>query len=411
MKRLSLPFPTSRRQRGFFRVTALLLSAGLFSAGIITTQQVKAHQAAHAKQVLAIKKLAVKDCGCGVLVSKRHTHKLYQAAATDGNAETDNFDQAVSLKAGQRLALGVSDPTGAVQPGGTWQSDFGTVDANGTYTAPSFTPPEGLDRLHYTDPNNNDIWIDVRILPNPAISGSDQTPYVTDNYASNNAMQGGATPQAQQAQPADASDDSADAPFAPTSQTIVELPGETPAPPLQISATAPLASQTVGGASVLTLPAKDSGGDATSVIYAQPLDETPQNATLVPEVSPPSGPCTSGTTSVFGPYTTTITPENGTVNLGSIKVDSGIEANVLKVFNLKLTVGLTYNVAGKISDWKRTRPQYIYACSNKRWVLEKILHCDGEAFSMVTFPSWAILYEGYPQNNQPRPPYTTDACH
>ena len=406
MKRFTLPASASRHQRGFFRATAIFFSAALVSAGVVTTQQVKAHQYFHAKHLMAIKTPAVKDCGCSLSAFKGHNSKLYQTVISTG---TDNFEHAVSLKAEQRLALGVSDPTGAVLPGGTWQADFGAVDTSGTYTAPSFTPPEGLDRLHYTDPNGNDIWISVRILPNLSIPNSAQTPTVTVAYTTSGAIQ---APPAQSAQLAQIGNLPApDQVFTPMSQTIVELPGETPAPPLQISTTAPLAPETVSGTSVLTLPATDGGGDATSVIYAQPLDETPQNVTLVPDVVAPSGPCTSGSTSVYGPYSTTATPENGTVNLGDIKADAGVEATVLKVFGLKLTLGFTYHVIGKIYDWKRTHTQYVYVCSNKKWVLVHTYHCDSFTTSLTTYPSWAILYEGYPQNNQPRMPYSPDACH
>ena len=408
MKRLSLPIPTSRRQHGFVRATALFISAGLVSAGVVTTQQVKAHQAAHAKHVLAIKKLAVKDCGCGILVSKHHSARLYQTAA---DADGNNYEQAVSLKAGQRLALGVSDPAGSIQPGGAWVSDFGTVDASGVYTAPSFTPPEGVDRLHYTDSASNDVWVTVRILPNPDIPNSDQTPYVTFDYLHNNAMQGGPTPQAQQAQRADAADESDDVTFAPTSQTVVELPGDTPAPPLQIIATASLAAQTVDGTSVLTLPATRSGGDDTSAIYAQPLDEAPKFAELIPDISPPTGPCTSGETSVYTPYTTTVTPHKGLDTFVSIKADSGVKAKVHDIFDIDLTLGLTYPVKGQVYDWKRSRFQYVYVCVNNHWVQTHKYICDGYTLSLVTFPPWAIIFESFPRDNKPLLPYSPDACH
>lgn len=407
MKRLLLPTPTSRRQRGFFRATAVLFSAALVSVGIVTTQQVKAHQYSHAKHVLAIKKLAIKDCGCGILLSKSHSSKLYQAAASTG---ADNFEHAVSLKAGQRLALGVSDPTGAVQPGGTWSANFGTIDASGIYTAPSFTPPEGLDRLHYTDPNSNDIWINVRVLPNPAIPNSDQTPYVTFDYLHNNAMKGGGqTAQAQQAQREGSP--APDQEFAPTSQTIVEMPGDTPAPPEQVSSATPLVAETIDGESVLTLPALDGGGDPTSVIYAQPLNETPQNVTLVPEVLAPTGPCTSGETSSFGPYSDTPTPQNGMVALRDVTVSAELGGSAFHIFNVKLTVGGTYHVQGQFYNWKRTRTKYVWVCSRKRWVLEYTKHCDSYSLSLRTTPPWAILAEGYPQNNQPILPFGGEGCH
>lgn len=405
MKRLSLPTPTSLRQRGFFRVTALLFSAGLISAGIVTTQQVKAHQASHVKRVLAIKKLAVKDCGCRLLVPKTHTARLYQTAA---DADGNNYEQAVSLKAGLRLALGVSDPAGSVQPGGTWDASFGTVDASGTYTAPSFTPPEGLDRIHYLDPQSNDVYIDIRVLPNPDIPDSDQTPYVTMDDVSFNAMRGGPSPQAQQPHPAGTSD-SLDETLAPTSQTVVVQSGETPPPPLQINGTTPLIGETINGANVLVLPALFGDG-TTSAIYAQPLDETPQVVTLTPNVAPPSGPCTSGETAVYGPIKTTYVAEPGQVNLADFKVDTGFKADAAKYFGANLAIGAIYHVQGKFYDWKQERTKYVYACSNKKWVFEYTRECDRLATSLTTTPPFAILGTGYPRGNAPRP-YGPEACH
>lgn len=405
MKRLTLPASASRHQRGFFRVTALVGLVGLTGAGIATTQQVKAHQ--HSHHIAAVKKSAVKDCGCRLPAFKAHKASLYQTAA---DADGNNYEQAVSLKAGQRLALGISDPAGSVQPGGAWDTQFGTVDPNGVYTAPSFTPPEGLDRIHYLDPQGDDVYVDVRIMPNPAIPNSDQIPYVTVADASSDAMQGGggSSPQVQQAQPADASDGS-DTTFAPTSQTIVVAPGETPAPPLQINGTTPLIGEIVNGANVLVLPALFGDG-TTSAIYAQPLDETPQVVTLTPDVVPPSGPCTSGETAVYGPVRTTYAPEPGSVNLADFVVNAGFKADAAKYFGVTLNIGATYHVQGKYYDWKQERTKYVYACSNKHWVFIYTRQCDSLATSLTTTPPFAILGTGYPRNNMPRP-YGPEACH
>lgn len=420
MKRLPVMTSISRHQRGFIRATAVLFSAALVSAGIVTTQQVKAHQYSHAKHVLAIKKLAIKDCGCGVLIAASHSSrlnhgsKLYQASIV---TTTDNYDHAVALKAGQRLALGVSDPTGAIQPGGSWTTNFGSVDASGVYTAPSFTPPEGMDQVHYVDPNGSDVFINVRILPNLSIPNSGQTPSVTVAYTTGGAVQAppALSAQTQQAPAGDIMPPSggvslSDQLFVPTSQTIVEAPGDTPAPPLQLNTTTPLVGETVSGISVLTLPATDGGSNATSAIYAQPVDEAPQLVTLLPNVPNLVVRCDSGEKAEWGPYSITVTPHKNMETLASIKADSGVTATVLSNFGIHLTLNFTYNVKGQYYDWKQTRTKYVYACVNRRWVLQYTRHCDAYSLSLITTPPWAILFEGFPRNNAPRP-FGYEACH
>lgn len=425
MKQLLSSALSSRHQRGYTRVTAVVLFLGLIGIGIMTIQQVKAHQYSAAKRHAAVVKIFVKDCGCSSLLSKNHSQKFYQTGATGVGDGTDNYEQAVSLKAGQRLSLGVSDPNGGIQPGGAWDANFGTVDTSGTYTAPSFTPPEGLDRVHYADTNGNDVYVTVRILPNPSIPNSDRTPTVTFDYMTGNSSvqspdqsaqsQAGQparlrlaqAPVTQQpAQPADTGNGS----FAPVSKTIVVLPGETPAPPEQIITTASLVGETVNGASVLVLPARSGAGDTTTAIYAQPLDETPQQVTLLPSVSPPTGSCTPGSQSVYGPYYTVVT-QGKMVTLADITVTSDLKAEVRKVFSITLTVGTKIHVQGQYYNWKQTRQQFNYTCVKNRWVLGTTLRCDGLATSLTTTPTWAILPTGYPQKNQPLLPYTRDACH
>ena len=83
------------------------------------------------------------------------------------------------VKAGSVLPLIVvpHNPSG-VKPGGTWGAEIGTITKNGVYTAPRFTPAGGEDTLFYTDPQGKSERWEVRIIPNPAIPGSDKTPYL-----------------------------------------------------------------------------------------------------------------------------------------------------------------------------------------------------------------------------------------
>ena len=407
-----------RHQRVFFRVTGIILSLCLVGVGGLTVRQVKAYHHSTAKPPIAAAKSPVKGCGCGPVASSKPQHKSlawnasYGQDVSDG---TDNYEQAVSLKAGQRLSLGVSDPSGSIQPGGTWDSQFGTVDANGTYTAPSFTPPEGLDYVHYTDAGGNNVYISVRIMPNPDIPNSDKTPTVTFDYTAGDSP---AQSSDQSAQPAQAQGDEStqtadaatpDGPFAPGSKAIVVLPGETPAPPEQINSTTSLAGEVVNGVNVLVLPAR-TAGDTTSAIYAQPLDETPQQVTLLPSVSPPTGPCT-GQQIVYGVYAVDKPVlEKGLTALADITVDGGIAADALKFFKITLTVKGVYHVKAQIIHWTRTRKAYTYACVKGQWVQTYSRVCDSIGTGMNTFPAWAVRAEGYPVNGGPGP-WTPDGCH
>jgi len=427
-------FRSPRHQRGFLRVSGAILSLGLVGVGGLTVQQVKAYHHTPAKHPVTAAKSFAKGCGCGSVASGKHQHTSlarnasYGQDASDMSDGTDNYEQAVSLKAGQRLSLGVSDPSGSIQPGGIWTPEFGTVDANGTYTAPSFTPPEGLDYVQYTDASGNDVFINVRIMPNPDIPNSDKTPTVTFDYTAGNSpdqssdqsaqpaqAQGAQSAQpaqaqgAQSAQPVDAA--TPDGLFAPGSKTIVVLPGETPAPPEQINSTTSLVGEVINGVNVLVLPAHTGGDGTTSAVYAQPLDETPQQVTLLPNVSPPSGPCTDGyIKSVYTPYTTTNTVDKALTDLADITVDAGIAADALKLFNVKLNVKGVYHVKAQIYHWKHTRIQYRHGCSKGRWILLNTFHCDGFGTGMITFPAWAATVEGSPKDGTPRI-YTPDACH
>ena len=98
------------------------------------------------------------------------------AAPTYSPTEMAAMRTLLLLPAGTSLPLSLAEPKS-----GVWKAEFGIIDPQGNYTAPPYTPSMGEDVITFTEsgkPGFETFTVLVRILPNPAIPGSSQTPYV-----------------------------------------------------------------------------------------------------------------------------------------------------------------------------------------------------------------------------------------
>lgn len=109
--------------------------------------------------------------------------------------EVSGMPDVLLLKAGTKLPVFLKTPMD-----GKWTAEYGVIDEHGNYQAPPYIPVGGDDRITFTHGDNSRVpaftpgqplpppeplpadyqkfELTVRIVPNPAIPGSSETPYM-----------------------------------------------------------------------------------------------------------------------------------------------------------------------------------------------------------------------------------------
>lgn len=406
---------SSRLQRGMsrFAVTCTLLV--MITIAALTVGYKKLSTPAHALPV-AHGTPATRGCGClGISQKTALTGSWTPAASTYTRKEIATMPNVLLLQAGASLPLSLAT---AVE--GTWEAKFGAVDANGNYTAPPYTPPAGEDVITFKgsgEMSYKTLTLRIRVLPNPAIPGSSQTPYIVaapvasvDKYGEEQRIGGS---------PTIVFPKSAPLPPAQFLRTItVVQPGEKPVPPVQVTQAGPALVSNDKAAYIL--PAVNEVGDATDAVRVgvQTIGFIPQQAKELPQLAgnPNNNPdphtntetkCVEGTTDdVYSAYTETTT-QGPIVSAGELTVDAGMQ---------KAALPLTINLHDKITvneiftNYTRTRMHYVYKCINGERVHILTYTCSANTVGYFIDPQWAAPFVGRKPGHIIEP-YPADVCH
>lgn len=405
---------SSRLQRGMSRFAVICTALAVLTAVILTMSFKALSTTAHALPVSHGSVLS-KGCGCQSINGKTALSDSWTpAASTYTRKEIATMPDVLLLQAGASLPLSLAT---AVE--GTWEAKFGAVDANGNYTAPPYTPPAGEDVITFKgsgEMSYKTLTLRIRVLPNPAIPGSSQTPYIVaapvasvDKYGEEQRIGGN---------PAIVFPKSAPLPPAQFLRTItVVQPGEKPVPPVQVTQAGPALVSNDKAAYIL--PAVNEVGDATDAVRVgvQTIGFIPQQAKELPELAgnPNNNPdphtnteakCVEGTTEdVYSPYTET-SKAGATISAGSFKVDAGIKK---AAFPVELTLDATINVNEFINNYTRTRKHYVYKCINGEKVHILTYTCSSNTVEYFIDPQWAAVFVGRKQGHI-KEPYPADTC-
>lgn len=338
----------------------------------------------------------------------------------------------VLLMAGTTLRLRVDRNDGTLQVNGTWKAEYGQVDAFGNYRAPAYMPPGGVDTLTYTDPRDVAAELQVRVTPNPSIPGSDATPYVRATVPLDTPVPDG-SPSITPPPPA----------IVGNAPVLVLEPGEAVPAPAAYGLVAPLPVGTVLGVPAYRqLPAR-IGDQETDAIYAMRDANGLSRARLLvgplvlsgagprggidpdPSVDLTTGDPSSGTAPGAERKPGQVRPRcaNGEMRavwdppqprpqqiieppltLGTITVDAGMSADILRVFQLNISANAVFQVQGFPTLWKYVRRKHVYVCRNGDFYYMYTRTCVSYARSMTTSPTWAYKYLGWKPGNRPNTP-------
>ena len=390
-------------------------------------------------------------------------------ASSQTTSGTSTYDDAIGITAGSSLTLGVYSQSADLQPGGTWDAEFGTMTPDGHYTAPSYMPPYGLDNAYYTAPDGTRAVLSFRIYADPNVpsSGQPQMTQVTADYlnlpanpfASPTPAPAQAASQTQTGEPAATfhSEDSAvaysgggDSEPSPT-----PTPAASPTPPpntfytsytgtplvintsdyaipvqeydcVDIEPVAVIATSYTGPAmnsststtttstanDQYTLPSQVGGVRSNSLYALQAQGKAkPKKCKVGPYNPPPpwdGKPCSGGPQVVNGPIKT-FQHFGPMQDGGEITIDAGLQAK-LKGWGINVGVGAKYHVWYQFIYYGVAYTRDVYQCINGHWTFVYREACEAKAIGLFSVPSWWARLSGYPPNGAPGP-WTPWSCH
>lgn len=403
-----------RYQRGMMRLAVIYTLMTALTILALTMSYKKLSTPAYALPI-AHKALATHGCGCsGTIQTAPLSGSWTPAASTYTRKEIATMPDVLLLQAGETLSLSLAKATE-----GTWEAEFGVVDASGKYTAPPYTPPAGEDVITFKESgktNYKRLTLRVRILPNPAIPGSGQTPYIVappiasvDNDGQEQRIGG---------KPTVVFSKSAPLPPAKFLRTVaVVQPGEKPVPPVQVTQARPAVLS--NDKSAYILPAVNEVNVVTDAvrIEAHSIGFVPQQAKELPQLAgnPNDNPdprtqtetqCVEGTLSyTYGSYSETSTA-GSPISAGEFRVD----ADILKLAPVGIKLGETIHVNEFINNYIRTRQQYIYKCIKGEKVHIDTKTCSANTVEYFIDPQWAAPLVGR-KTGHIKEPYPSDVCH
>ena len=329
--------------------------------------------------------------------------------------EISSMPDVLLLQAGASLPLSLTQPVN-----GTWKAEFGVVDASGNYTAPPYTPPTGVDVVTFMgtgEMSYKTFTLRIRILPNPNIPGSSQTPYVVaapivsvDKYGEQQRLGGSR---------AIVFPKSAPLPAAEFLRTVaIVQPGEKPVPPVQVTQVRPAIVSS--DKATYILPTVNEVNIVTDAVRVgvQNVGFIPQQAKELPQLAgnsdnnpdPSAGnenDCTgSAPYFTYGAYTETTTP-GPIVAAGTLKVDAGMQTAALP---LHIDIGDTINVNEIFTNYTRTRQMFEWECVNKKFVHTNTQTCSAVTVGYFIDPQWAAPFVGRKPGHTIEP-YPSDVCH
>lgn len=417
-----------QRQRGMARIGLVGAIAVALASGAIAI-----HQQSHASSVRATSKLPTAampitgGCGCDVKptadLSKSKTYWTPRVSSYSA-AELATMPTVLLLEAGKKLPLRLNPAAKGFGPQATWRARFGAIDSQGNYTAPPYMPAFGEDTITYEDLTarlTKTVRITVRILPNPAIPGSKDTPYIHSSAISKVFMS--RSNQINTSNIVLGPGQSSPAPEFLKEIAVVAL-GETPSPPISVSQSREITAQNLGGKSVYFLPAQQQGNGITQDVYVaqSEVDDHLKLALELPSFSDnknfnpdprakKEGHCKEGHQigRMEGHPDTTV-ERLATVDKGEITINTSAEVGFKEIFKAKL--GADGKVHGEVYplSYKKITHKVIYQCKHGKYVKVATLTCTQLAVGETSEPDWLSgALDHAPPNGGPGP-YTAPVC-
>lgn len=317
------------------------------------------------------------------------------------------------------------DPQSTVPTGGTWSAQYGTVDAQGNYTAPTYQPPWGQDKLTYHAPDGiEESNLTILVAANPDLPDSGYPRYirVPGNWDDHNNIEG--NPQAQLISGADGSvvetgdlgSLAEEWPKLPTLDADDEVAG----PPvtsdctdLVADTTVPVGQEQMSAATVVAQDVVGSVSDALVVVLPanQPVQKKPKKCVIWPVNPLPiwnHDPCP-------GPPSASREVESKPVTTGPVKIpplqsgsmEFSAEVNVslgMKGYGdlgVGYKIGASYPMTRQILEWKQTIKKDIYKCKNGVWTFVGTKTCTRSGNGEWAYPKWVAVIDGYNPNGYP----------
>lgn len=337
------------------------------------------------------------------------------------------------------LALGVEHefeliPGSPYSEGGEWRAVAGRIDSDGTYRAPAYFPPDGIDIVQYHAPQGPVLQAVVRLEEGPGYTAE---PWITvpdgffapADYASGNPLfspghktLGSHSPVPGQALreewirqewarrdwvsqhvPADGEFHmlrrSSDAPNELVQlrdgEDIESVSGLIPVPTyIGASEVEALAVRDVAGPSSRTRPRRWKAGP----LYPPPdwVDEPCSNGKVRGK---------GGSVGVSVKWSDEIDPA------GRFKVGAGMSADLYRVIGIRVDVGAEIEFSQRDGTYHAWQNFDRYRCRNGRWVYDGSVHCDRYADAVLTRPPWvARFFLAMPGDGAPGP-WTPQTCY
>lgn len=406
-----------QRQRGMARVALIGAIAATFGGGVFVLHYDKFTHQKHVGLTTSGRKTVQSGCGCGAGASSNdnptHLKGVWTPPASSYSPrEIATLPTSLLLQAGKKLPLIVNTEQKNVKPGGTWSAEYGVVDKDGEYTAPPYTPQEGIDTLTYQAPQGsavNSVAVRIHILPNPQIPGSQYTPYLVDPMITGDQPTGSNQDISQVSLPRLVITSPATKPDATFLHKIAAVPpGEVPAPAAKVTSTQIVPVEEINGVMAYRLPSIDAIGDHLNVIYvpqsavSNPLQEAkelPQyegNPNSDPDPrAQKEGKCKEGTSLGHKYFAYRYGEDTGEdSHLGSFKITDKIAAAVKPIIDLSAEIGLEVDVLGHRVILTRTRKEQFFVCRNGKKSLDRTLMCSSSHDRFTVDPAWAAPYVG-----------------
>lgn len=329
---------------------------------------------------------------------------------------------------------------GTVLAGGTWDALWGSIQSNGTYTAPSNIPLGGLDTVTYTDPSpfQKVLILTLRVLPNPDIPGS-ENPRVWNAPFGTLPLPTAVFPAGYYNPPQPVGDPPDFAPvlppFAVGEKLALRGAGEALAPPAAYQDIANIGVTNIGGQQSYVLPGIAPGALMTSVLYALrsglPSLQTARLTVVLSEESggPPigGGPgfgvdminkpgrprprCQEGLQKPGTTSTSTIPKLLPPYTVGTFTVNTELAVTIkgkLKILDTEIqgTAGMEgqWTVTCFPIHYTKITQTPIYQCVNGWWIYQGKRVCTSFAVGGICKPTWGRYWTGDEPNGAPPPP-------
>lgn len=307
-----------------------------------------------------------------------------------------------------------------------WEAEYGTITASGSYTAPSYMPPLGLDTISYMTADGSTASVTIRIVANPNLPDSGYPRYLRrtttvlqsyPNYPPVFSYQliGGASQNVLSTGEMNSIGGSAPIP-------VLE-PGDTYDAPVRVvdCVSLPIAASKAHKREFSVLSNaifSDSRRPITSLVVTSPTEY------LTPFPGPekckptPINPWSSnqnkgymkpdGEHRVYGSWGKR-TKKRIKDQAVAIELGASSAAEISGRYGITPAVGTRFSGRRTIWEWSRTRHNDIYVCKNGVWTFARSETCRMTASAETTIPIWMAYIDGYASNGEPGP-WSPESC-